>query len=235
MPVCVTGVSCEPPPFTALNQWHGDKGWPEGVRRGSRTWALMDECWVEACWGFPGPCCARGAEGVARVWSQVPQEMGVGIGQGQLWAPRTALCKRKVISSLVSLNNFLVPETSNTFLKELHVALWRAEISCAHWTCVSSPGSVFVPFFVSISFLYGDLCFWKCHPFCSPVSSGLYLDGVVLSLCKSFLQSHRVVEISLKEIGPTCFYNAVEMVSAQTLYQTNWNWTFAFCLPLYHS
>lgn len=30
---------------------------------------------------------------------------------------------RKVISSLVSLNNFLVPETSDTFLKELHMAL----------------------------------------------------------------------------------------------------------------
>lgn len=36
---------------------------------------------------------------------------------------------REVISSLVSLKTFLVPETSETLLKELHVALTRAEIS----------------------------------------------------------------------------------------------------------
>lgn len=36
---------------------------------------------------------------------------------------------RKVTSSLVRLETFLVPETSDTFLKELHVALPRAKIS----------------------------------------------------------------------------------------------------------
>lgn len=36
---------------------------------------------------------------------------------------------REMISSLVSLKTFLVPETSDTLLKELHVALPRPEIS----------------------------------------------------------------------------------------------------------
>lgn len=66
-----------------------------------------------------------------------------------------------------------------------------------------------------------DLCFWKCYPFSSPLSSSLYLVGVVLSLYKSVLQSHRVAEINLREIGPTCFYDAVEKVSGQTLHQTD--------------
>lgn len=44
---------------------------------------------------------------------------------------------------------------------------------------------------------------------------------MVSSLYKSFLQSHRVAEINLKEIGPTCVHNAVEKISAQTRHQTN--------------
>ena len=37
-------------------------------------------------------------------------------------------------------------------------------------------------------------------------SSGLHLDGMVLCLHTPFLQSHIVVEVNLREIGPACFH-----------------------------
>lgn len=86
----------------------------------------LDGCMLDAARTL---LCKGCGEGVVHVWSQVPQETGAGMRHGQLWARRTALCKQKVISSLVSLKTFLLPETSDTLLKELHVALPRAEVS----------------------------------------------------------------------------------------------------------
>lgn len=92
--------------------------------------------------------------------------------------------------------------------------------------------NAFLYLFPSFTMMSCDLC----HPFSLPLPSGLYLDGVVLSLYKSFLQSHRAAEINLKEIGPAVF--AIQWQKFQLklcIKRTIWNEAFGFHLPLYHS
>lgn len=55
----------------------------------------MDVCWVDACWVLPAPAVQEVERGCSSRLEPGPVDMGVGMGHGQLLAPRTALCKQE--------------------------------------------------------------------------------------------------------------------------------------------
>lgn len=163
-----------------------------------------DNCW-------DGPWAALGAENNSL---QTGRWFPAWLAWKIFWCRRPQMPSSRSFAWPCQKQKFLVPT-------ELVQLLWVLLVAfCTTLNAFMYP-------FPSFMVMSCDLCFWKCHPFCSPISSGLYLDGV--SSTSLFLQSHRVAEITLKEIGPTCFYNAAEKASAQTLHKTN-KLKLNFCL-----